>query len=115
MSSGFSKKELGTELLSLYNTLSKYMQIATASVDILQKPDLDREIALTENKESVQKAISEDTQIAISNCSARISEESRTRRDINIARATRKQLLLSRLNIAYDRHEHIKDRLNNIK
>ena len=115
MSTSFANRERGTELTSIANTLDKYINLPNDSIETLTIDDLDRDTAVERNNESVQNAISADRQDILSACAARIAEESRAIRDINIAKASRIQLMLGRFNIAYNRYLYLKKHINRVE
>ena len=115
MSESFSVKEIEEQLISLGKTLDKFIQPQEDELNGLTPEDLDREKIKKSNEESIKIASSMDNIYVLTSCAARIADETRAARDINIAKATRKQLLLSRLNIIYDKYNYLKKRLDNIK
>jgi hypothetical protein len=115
MSKTFSEKELEESLLSIGKTLKKVLSIEEEDLTGLEPEDLDRDATKKRNEEAIKVAISMNDTYVLTACAARIAEETRAVRDINIANATRKQLLLSRLNIIYDKYRYLKARLEQLK
>lgn len=102
----FIAKALGTELNSIENILAPYVGFNNEKPKELTDSDLDRELALEEDNKNAALIIgeSDDTYNDIVSYMASREIEDRTRRDINIAKATRKQLMLSSIRIMHDRY-----------
>lgn len=108
--SSFIIKAIGTELEAITKSLSLFMKQENAEPpQTLTEEDIDREAALIKDEETAAKIVgagNEGYNEIVSYMSSREIED-RTRRDIIIARADRKQIMLSSVRVLYDRHNKL--------
>lgn len=108
--SSFIIKAIGTELEAISKSLSLFMkQENPEPPQTLTEEDIDREAALIKDEETAAKIVgagNEGYNEIVSYMSSREIED-RTRRDIIIARADRKQIMLSSVRVLYDRHNKL--------
>lgn len=107
------QKTMQEEVNRLSSLLTPYIDGGERkpTVSALTYDDLDRLAAREADWEDMQRTLLNTNDIATTILCKQIHEDNRIRRDVKIATATHKQLMLSSLSIAYSRRKELSFRL----